>query len=365
MNSISLSSIVDFCNTFAISTICFFGIVTNTINIIVFLSKELKHVVFKYYLVMALSNFIYLSISFFFFSAKCGIYCDLTSTYATQLYLYIFYRYIKGIFAILSICIEITVALYRLFIVTNRDVSRFVHYKSLIAILFIFSAIFYSPNIFTQQLLITQTNVTTNVTIGANNSLSTHLVYKYSATSNDFGKSELGKWIVIVTVTILRGFVALIAISIIDILTLIKFRTHLRLTTQMKESITRKETIAEETKVATATQSLPDESKTKPSIRTRKSKNQNQETNLTKEETINRNLTLMVISVGLLFSVGNIPNSIVYIYQQYYDVNGVFFRAISVVGNMILFFTVGADIFVYLTFNKLYKKNFKRLFRCS
>jgi len=57
---------IDFINTFIIPSICFFGLVTNLVNIKVFLNKELKDIAFRYYLVNGFSNLFYLSICFFF-----------------------------------------------------------------------------------------------------------------------------------------------------------------------------------------------------------------------------------------------------------------------------------------------------------
>ena len=76
-----------------------------------------------------------------------------------------------------------------------------------------------------------------------------------------------------------------------------------------------------------------------------------------------RNLTMMVITVDVLFLVCNLPNSIVYVFSQYVDTNGNFYKTISIVGNIFLFAAAGSDIFIYYSFNKHYRKNFKKLFR--
>jgi hypothetical protein len=71
MSNLSLSFIVDICNTYIIPSICIFGILTNIINIRIFLKRNLKDVAFKYYLVNAFSNLFYLLICFFIFVARC------------------------------------------------------------------------------------------------------------------------------------------------------------------------------------------------------------------------------------------------------------------------------------------------------
>ena len=76
-----------------------------------------------------------------------------------------------------------------------------------------------------------------------------------------------------------------------------------------------------------------------------------------------RNLTMMVIAVDVLFLVANFPNSIVYVFSQYVDTTGNFYKTISLVGNTILFTGVSSDIFIYYSFNKHYRRIFKKLFR--
>ena len=63
------------------------------------------------------------------------------------IYMY-FIHILLGIFAILSICLQITVSLYRLFIACNKN-THFLKIKLniIISSLIIFSAVFYSPQL--------------------------------------------------------------------------------------------------------------------------------------------------------------------------------------------------------------------------
>jgi hypothetical protein len=80
-------------------------------------------------------------------------------------------------------------------------------------------------------------------------------------------------------------------------------------------------------------------------------------------ESRDRNLTMMVIAADVLFLIGNFPNSIVYVFSQYVDTTGNFYKTISLVGNTILFTAVSSDIFIYYSFNKHYRRIFNKLFR--
>ena len=80
------------------------------------------------------------------------------------------------------------------------------------------------------------------------------------------------------------------------------------------------------------------------------------------ESVASRNLTRMVLMGTLFFVIGNVPNGIVYILQQFYNNNGIFYRTCVCVGNMLLFATQGSDILVYYNTNKMYKKRFYKIF---
>jgi hypothetical protein len=212
---IILSNFIDLSITFIVPVLCTYGIISNIINIIIFSKKSMNDIIFKYYKINAISNICYLSIVFFLFVARCGIYCQLSKTYPAQLYLYVFYTYIKGIFAILSICVQITISLNRLLIVCNKKIDLLKNKLTTIIIsMLIFSAVFYSPILFTKTIQTTAKNISSN-----NN----NTIYTYSMVNNYIGNSNLGKWLIII-VTVIRGFIALILIICIDISTLIKLK---------------------------------------------------------------------------------------------------------------------------------------------
>ena len=74
-------------------------------------------------------------------------------------------------------------------------------------------------------------------------------------------------------------------------------------------------------------------------------------------------ITLMVITISILFAIGNIPNSIVFVFQQYVDNNGIFYRTFSATANLFLFAVQGSDIWIYYNFNHHYRKEFMNLFK--
>ena len=156
-----LSNYIDLSITLIVPLECTYGIITNIINIIIFSKNPLIDIIFKYYRINAISNICYLLIVFFLFVARCGIYCQFSKTYPAQLYLYVFYTYIiryicyfKYMFTNNSQYIQ------RLFIACNKN-THFLKIKLniIISSLIIFSAVYYSPILFTKTLQATAKNI--------------------------------------------------------------------------------------------------------------------------------------------------------------------------------------------------------------
>ena len=123
------ANFVDFSITFIIQFICFYGIISNILNIIIFSNREFKDLVYKYLNLNACSNIIYLSVCFFLFVGRCGIYCSFGSTLAANIYMNYFYNYLKGIPAMTTVLLQIVVALYKYFVITNRKSSQFESFR--------------------------------------------------------------------------------------------------------------------------------------------------------------------------------------------------------------------------------------------
>ena len=224
---------IDVGNTFILPSICFYGIVTNIINIRIFLSKDIKDVTFKYYLRNAFSNLFYLILCFFIFSFRCGIFCQssqLSATLATRVYSWVFYTYFKGIFVFTTIFIQITLGIYRLCIVTNRNSDIFKRYNLICFIYFLISAVIYTPNLYTQTILTSQVNVTQSEVNGSKSYIVTDI---YTQTRSFIGKSEFGKWSII-TVTILRCYVSLSIMMVIDVYTFAKLKKQIKISDRMR-----------------------------------------------------------------------------------------------------------------------------------
>ena len=217
--------IIDICNTFIIPFICFLGIITNALSIIIFSNQRFRDLIYKYLLVNSISNMFYLLNCFFIFVPRCGRFCTFSSTEISQYFYYIFYTYLKGIPAILTIGIQIICSLYRYTQITNNNFCQFTFYKVILFVLVVFSAIFYSPIFFTKSMSVKVANTTRLLAVTNTNQtlIAYALSYTYSMVTNDIGKSTFGK-VIIIVISVLRGFISLIILVVINLLTNYQFK---------------------------------------------------------------------------------------------------------------------------------------------
>ena len=81
------------------------------------------------------------------------------------------------------------------------------------------------------------------------------------------------------------------------------------------------------------------------------------------EEKASRNITYMVSCIGVLFFIGNAPNSIGFCLLQVQSIKtSTFISVYTLLANIMLFTSQGLDIFIYYKFNKKYKTIMMQLF---
>ncbi len=120
----SLSQASGFIQEFleALPIICIIGVVTNVINIAVFLNPRMQDRSFKFMLANSVSDCIYLIFfltDYYILKAYCND-CEITKTYTAQMFFFLVDDYFSSVCAFFCILIDITMSLERLFIVTNK-----------------------------------------------------------------------------------------------------------------------------------------------------------------------------------------------------------------------------------------------------
>lgn len=124
-------------------SICIFGLITNSLNIIVFLNKKMKDPSFKYMLCISISDFIYLGLLIFmpFIHNIKSKEADLYKTYIQD--------YFTSCLSMIGLFSEITLSIQRYLILTNTIYS--VNAKLLIFFLILVSFLYYSPILILNQ----------------------------------------------------------------------------------------------------------------------------------------------------------------------------------------------------------------------
>jgi hypothetical protein len=194
---------------------CLFGVFTNTINIAVFLNRQLKDSTYKYMMCHSLSNLFYLTIITFNIMSDCAEFCSTSGAYSMRIYELLFIDYLTSSLALFSILIDINLSLQRYLIVSNSRLSKFFTFKFVVPATFIFALIYYAPVLFLKD-IVSNSFEQTNATVSS-----------YKLVQNDFGKSPLGHLISIV-LTSFRIFLATIVLGFMNILSAYKFYMHLK-----------------------------------------------------------------------------------------------------------------------------------------
>lgn len=199
--------------TFIYPSICAIGVCTQLINICVFVRLK-KDRLNKYCLVHSISYFFYSLICMFSFLIRCGSLCNesTSSTLVAKFYEYAVFGYLTSVLAIFSIMIETRLSFERYLLVTNSYMKtgvQTVKFKWVIFILLCLSILFYFPALFTESIIHDP-----NRPDG------------YLLELNEFGRSTAGK-IILIAQSALRNLILLLVNSIINILTIIRFRRYI------------------------------------------------------------------------------------------------------------------------------------------
>ena len=129
------------------------GVITNLVNIMVFLNPKLKDQSFYYLLAYSCNDFVYLCISTINFYSFCDNICSLNDTLAYQVIKLFLISYFTSCLAICSILIEIFISFQRFFIFINKLMSKNISYKKVLTAIYLISFIYYSSMIILKNIV--------------------------------------------------------------------------------------------------------------------------------------------------------------------------------------------------------------------
>jgi hypothetical protein len=215
--------------TFIDIPIILFGTIASLINVIIFSDKNFKDKIFTFLLVHSIVEFLYLFLLNFIPVPYCGVYCSfgLSHSYLACLIALAIDYYFTSCLAIFNIMVEITISLQRFLLLSNLNYCLFLKNGSpfkILLVLFIISLLFYLPELFISKIDVlpidqipNEYKMNSNETIDYYYITSTHFA---DENPNIVGYFEL-------LTNILRGPGAMVILTIINFLTVLKFKKHI------------------------------------------------------------------------------------------------------------------------------------------
>ena len=143
---LDLPTVKRFVWTFILPSLCLFGIVTNTINFVVFKQrKKLKNIIYRYLLWHSVADIVYLSVCFIRFIIKLDIFSSIHLSYWAQMFEVYAYIYIAGSLAVQMIFIELLIAIKRLLIIMNFNLTYKLKFRTVVIACVVFVLLALTP----------------------------------------------------------------------------------------------------------------------------------------------------------------------------------------------------------------------------
>lgn len=297
-----------------LSSIGLIGILASSFNIIIFWNLRERDQIYKFYFFSSIADALYMTMISLYVLFSCGIPCE--NLNGKQLYRHVYMivldDYVTSCLAIYTILIELFITIQRYCMFTTNAILQTQRPKIFMAIICLFSLVFYIPVLFLKKI----------VHLGKN---------EYKIENTKFGLSAAGRVIPIVLSSI-RLFVASFLLLVINIFTLIKFKKYLKKKKAMKKFVD----VSSQIEIHATT------------------KNQENKTR--------KNVTHMVIFVAFTFSFGTIPYAFYYGLSELFKTKNYFIdNILSLIGRVGLRMMIIFKIIIFYNYNKIYKLKFKTI----
>jgi hypothetical protein len=80
------------------------------------------------------------------------------------------------------------------------------------------------------------------------------------------------------------------------------------------------------------------------------------------ERDINKNITLMLLSISFLYVLGNLPYAIYFVSTRIFKIKPDLIQGLFVISQCSLYFLIIFKVFIYYFFNKMFRKEFDNIF---
>jgi hypothetical protein len=195
-----------------------FGVIANSINIIIFWNHNFKEKIFTFLFIHSVSEFFYFLVTLLNLIPYC-ILCgeSLQKRYSSQFIVIFIDKYLSSSFAVFSLFIEVLISLHRYTVVANYNLFKRNYMPLYISMLAIVASLIYTPELFINQIVMLESNRST-------------VSNYYKVTSTQFGienRTALNYYSLVVN--LVRGPVCVTILTVLNILTLNRFRKQIQL----------------------------------------------------------------------------------------------------------------------------------------
>jgi hypothetical protein len=204
------------------------GSITNLINIIIFNNKTFKDKIFTYLLYHSIAEFIYLFLCTLLSIPYCGIYCDfkIRNSYISMFIELAIDDYFTSCLAIFNTFLEIFISLQRYSLLSSINLN-WSSYRISITLLII-SLLYYSPVLFIFKIEQINDNL-----IPYHLRINGEKYYDKVLTNFSLNHQNFQEYFEFI-VNFIRGPVCMALLTIINIITLFKFRKQIKKKLQIK-----------------------------------------------------------------------------------------------------------------------------------
>lgn len=305
------------------------AVTTSILNIIVFLNPVLKDSTYRLLLITSIIELIYsflLAMYYFIQEPFCIFLCTSGNQFIRCLLIILVENYLTSCLFVMNILIELWQSLKRLFLISNKkSVEKITVPIAMIIICFV-SCIFYAPVMFLKKIV--YSNETQH----------------YKLENTEFGKTDFGRLIPFI-LSIIRLQLATTILIFLNIFTFFRFKKYFMRKSILNDrsSITTSSnfTLNYGTKSCTVKRKIKIRSSIKAS----------------------KNITLMLISISVLFSIGTLPLAMYYALSDYFQVKFEFKVIMFDFATFCLYLFIIIKLAIYYIFNKMYRKILKNYFK--
>lgn len=346
--------IKDFLWNYALPLICLFGILTNSINVRMFVKKEqFSHEIYKYLLAHSSIEVIYLSIALLVYLMKSKYLTPSTQyAYAIKVAELVADLYLTCVLALLLVFIEFIISIKRLLMIFNLNLTINMKFYKTLIIYFALSVLLNLPVPLTFKIKEIDTNYTCHYpssiyTSEQQQNTTTTKTTRYDIIYDNFEENTLMKATLYFPAAI-RAIILPVVLVISNLIIFVDFKKNSN-TQSFRKSI--KSAKSSENQLLNAKNNSE-----WPTTKTAASSNQDAARIIYGSK---KNLTKLVISINFLFIMSNVSSSIAIFSVMIGGFSSYFTKIALMLQNTIFLSSHSLSFFVYLYFDSKFNQTVK------